>query len=344
MKAALLLLILAACAPCPASAEPCTGSETQLLSVSKALASETLDKADQLLVSLEQSHPDCSEILLDRARLLALQGDPAAAETAFERYKELAPDDARGYAYFARFLLEQRQYPRADNTSALALEKNPSEPAALALRGQLFVMKGAVKEGTDLLEQACRIDPENVDANFQLGVLYDQANRHVDAAKHFERAVAINPGDASAWDYLALNLGAFGEADRAEEAYRKGEAVNQRGRHFDAFLDYNYGKFLTKRNHLKAAKEHLDRAVELVPNFRAVWYERAKVNLMMKNYQDGRDDAERAATLRDPAGIILDLQTYTLLEQIYRRLGQNDLAKKYADLSRVTPVPYKDSR
>jgi tetratricopeptide (TPR) repeat protein len=164
------------------------------------------------------------------------------------------------------------------------------------------------------------------------------------AVKHFERVVAVDASDPRAWDYLALNIEIVGEVDRAGEAYRKAEAVNQRGRHFDAFLDYNYGRFLMKGNQLKEAKEHLDRAVELTPNVRAVWYERAKVNLSMKNYEDARADGERAATLRDTKGVILDLQIYTLLEQIYSRLGNKELAGKYAALSRVTPVPIKESR
>src|ERR1700687_1668632 len=341
---AILVLVTALWAPWPTSAGQCAGAEQQLQSISSALAREALDKAEQILDSLEQSYPSCPETLLDRARLWALKGDVTAAEDAFVRYQELAPDASRGYAYLGRFLLDQRQYARADSTSLVALEKNPSEPAALALRGEILVMKGQVKEGTSLLQHACQIDPDNVDANFQLGTLYDMENRHADAVKHFERVVAIDASDPRAWDYLALNLEVVGAVDLACEAYRKAEAVNRRGRHFDAFLDYNYGRFLMKGNQLKGAKEHLDRAVELTPNVRAVWYERAKVNLSMKSYEDARADGERAATLRDTGGVILDLQIYALLEQIYGRLGKKELASQYAALSRVTPVPIKETR
>jgi len=120
-----------------------------------------------------------------------------------------------------------------------------------------------VQEGTSLLEQVCQIDPDNIDANFELGTLYDKKNRHADAVKHFERVVAIDARDPRAWDYLALNMEILGEVDSAGKAYRNALAVNQRGRRFDAFLDYNYGRFLMKGNQLKEAKEHLDRAVEL---------------------------------------------------------------------------------
>ncbi|HYT19926.1 MAG TPA: hypothetical protein VEW05_06795 [Candidatus Polarisedimenticolia bacterium] len=87
------------------------------------------------------------------------------------------------------------------------------------------------------------------------------------------------------------------------------------------------------------AKRHLDRAVELTPDVRAPWYERAKLNLRLKNNQLAREDAERAANIRDSQGIIIDLQLYVLLEQIYTRLGDTELAEKYANLSQRTPVP-----
>ena len=151
---AILVLVTALWAPWPTSAGQCAGAEQQLQSISSALAHEALDKAEQTLDSLEQSHPNCPEILLDRARLLTSKGNATAAEDAFVRYQELAPDASQGYAYLGRFFLEQRHYARADSTSLVALEKNPSEPAALALRGEILVMKGQVKEGTSLLQQA----------------------------------------------------------------------------------------------------------------------------------------------------------------------------------------------
>ena len=151
----------------------------------------------------------------------------------------------------------------------------------------------------------------------------------------------MNPRDSRAWDYLALNLEPVGDLNGAEQAYRKGLQVNQPGRYHDAFLDYNYGRFLAKRNDLAASKQHMDRAVELAPQVRAVWYERAKLNLRLKNYQQARSDAEKAASCADPSHVIIDLQIYALLAQVYGRLGETGLAKKYAELSRETEPPVR---
>ncbi len=39
--------------------------------------------------------------------------------------------------------------------------------------------------------------------------------------------------------------------------------------------------------------------------------------------------------------VIIDLQIYALLAQVYGRLGETGLAKKYADLSRETEPPVR---
>jgi Flp pilus assembly protein TadD len=72
--------------------------------------------------------------------------------------------------------------------------------------------------------------------------------------KHFSRAVELNPRDARAFDYLALNLEPLGEVNRADRAYQKAFAVDRRGPFYDGFLDYNYGRFLAKRGDFAASK------------------------------------------------------------------------------------------
>jgi tetratricopeptide (TPR) repeat protein len=71
-----------------------------------------------------------------------------------------------------------------------------------------------------------------------------------------------------------------------------------------------------------------------------VWYERAKLDMRMQNYQQARADAEKAAACTQQGGVI-DLQIYSLLSQVYARLGDTALAKKYTDLTRETPPPVR---
>lgn len=338
MRAAVFTILFLSCTV-PAFAGPCTGVETQLASISAKLTLNDVNNAETMLGPIVTSHPDCPEMLLDQGRIAAAKGDAQAAANFYVQYTDLEPQDARGFAYFGRLFLDQRDYPKADALSAAALERNANDPASLALRGQILVMKGETYQGKKLLEKACELDPNDPEAQYQLGTVYDQEKNSIDAVKHFRQATTLNPADARAWDYLGLNLEPLDQLEEAEQAFRKALATDRDGRYHDAFIDYNYGRFLAKRNQLTVAKQHLDHAVELVPQVRAVWYERAKLNLRMKNYPQARTDAEKAASIEDPAHVILDLQIYGLLAQVYSRLGEKDLAKKYIELTRETPPP-----
>ncbi len=340
MRIAVRSLLFAVCATWPAFAGPCTGAEAQLAQVSKALTVNALDVAENSLRTLIASYPDCSEVVLHQARLAQAKGNISGAAELYYRYTDTDPSDSRGLAYFGRFFLEQRDYMRADALSGAAVEKNPNDPAALALRGQILLMKGQSSEGQNLLEKAIKLEPNDPEAQFQLGTIYDKTKAAAQAVEHFRKAAALNPHDARAWDYLGLNLELVGDLDGTEQAYQKGLQVNQAGRYHDAFLDYNYGRFLAKRNDLTGSKRHLDRAVESAPQIRAVWYERAKLDMRMQNYQQARADAEKAAACKQQGGVI-DLQIYSLLSQVYARLGDTALAKKYTDLTRETPPPVR---
>ena len=338
MKLLLVFFLFVACNPSQGYADPCIGIEVQLSSVSRQLSHGNIVAAEQTLGALEFLRPDCTLLVLDRARLQATRGEEAA-DTTFMHYTKLKSRDAQGWAYFARFLLAQGEYQRADAAAGVATECDPSDPLAMAVQGQILDMKGDSQEGIKLLEEAVRLNPDDAEGRFQLGSIHDRAKHPKEAVRYFSEAVEITPSDARAWDYLALNLEPLGEIDRAQSAYQRSLAENRAGAYFDAFIAYNYGRFLMKRNQLSASKEQLDKAVELTPEVRAVWYERARLNVQMKNFQQARSDAEKAANLEDPQVVIANLQLYVLLEQIYTHLGEMKLAREYAELSRLTPTP-----
>jgi len=139
--------------------------------------------------------------------------------------------------------------------------------------------------------------------------------RYVEAIRQFNQLIAREPANPQAYDCVALDLEPMGQIERADAAYQRALKVNQ-GPQLDSFLDYNYGRFLMKRNRLAESKKHLDRAVELTPNVRAVRYERGTLNFRPENYQDARNDAERELCLQDPGNVIIDLQIYNLLQLV----------------------------
>jgi tetratricopeptide (TPR) repeat protein len=234
--------------------------------------------------------------------------------------------------------VDEGEVARADYLSSLALAIAPDCVDALVVQGRVLTLKGRPREAVGALEKAVRLAPAHAEARYQLGIWLYRARRYPDAVPQFEKAVALRPRDQRAHDYLALSLEALGEAERAEQAYRRAFEASG-GSLPDPFFDYYYGRFLLKQGRLEESRAALDRAVARHPEERAAQYERAKLNLARKDYVAARRDAERALTLRDPAGLVLDLQVYYLLATVYARLGETELARKYAELARTTVIP-----
>jgi tetratricopeptide (TPR) repeat protein len=316
----------------------CAGTEAAVASAAQALDRGQWSEADRLLQPLVASHGECGKVVLALARLRAARGDSAEAERLFSRATSIDSGDAVAHAHFAQYWLSRDQPARADYEAALALSLDPDCAEALAAKGRLLAGKGRVEEARQVLETAVRLDPGNAEAHYRLGILSFRGKRPDVSATHFEKVVALRPVDALAFDYLALSREALGDAEEAERAWRRGLDVNEPP-FFDALLDLNYGRFLRNQGRLDESQSHLDRATKLLPGRRGVHYERAKLALARKSYPAARDDAERALRILDPSGLVLDVQVYYLLATVYARLGDTDLARKYADLARTTPIP-----
>jgi len=140
-----------------------------------------------------------------------------------------------------------------------------------------------------------------------------------------------------------MELELAGEPAKADAAYKQGLAVNREPR-FDPLLAYHYGRFLLQLNRLAESKVYLDRAVALLPDYGAVYYQRAKLYLEMEKYTEARADAERVLAIPEARRFTYDFQIYYLLATIYRRLGERELAEKFATLARTAQREQEQSR
>src|SRR5690242_741858 len=192
MRTVLICLFVVTLGASSVVAGPCSGAKTQLAQISGQLKLGSLDGVKSALELLSRAYPACLEVLLQQARLAQAEGNLDAAADLYYRYTDGNPNDSKGLAYFGRFFLEQRDYVRADALSAAAVQKNAVDPVALSLRAQILVMKGQPHEAQELLEKAIQIDPDEPEAQFQLGEIYDKAKLSPKAVSYFQKVVALN--------------------------------------------------------------------------------------------------------------------------------------------------------
>ncbi|MGA2074084.1 MAG: tetratricopeptide repeat protein [Terriglobia bacterium] len=334
--------LLAALASFAAEATSCAGVQSLLTATKQAFEREDLALAERTALKVHEKSPQCNEVLLWLGQVREAQGDVLSAQSLFSRYTVREPHDSKGYFYLARLIVAQQDYDRADLLTEEALSRKPDDPDVLALRGRILAAKGDNIRAQELLEKACKLAPNHVEAHFQLGRLFRQTERPLDAVVQFEKAIALEPRSPRVHEHLALTLEELGENEKAEAEYRKALQLNE-GPLSDPFLDINYGRFLLKQNRLLESKQYLDRAAHQAPEARSTFYERARLDIRLKDYTQARRDAERALALPNLMGDVQDTQLFYLLVTIYTRTGEKELARKYSELCRVFSAPVKAS-
>ena len=157
---------------------------------------ETLSK-DFLRASLES---DDAYRALMIGRALARQGEWDAAAVLFEQTTELAPDYAEGWA----FLGQARQALGQDGYAALqqAGRLDPQSVAAQSLLALYWRQNNHPDLALVYLNRLAKQNPEDGIWEIELGNVLTEMGNLFSAAEHFQRAVALEPGNVDAWRAL----------------------------------------------------------------------------------------------------------------------------------------------
>jgi Fe-S cluster biosynthesis and repair protein YggX len=89
-------------------------------------------------------------------------------------------------------------------------------------------MADSINEKIARFEHMAAADPTNEMAHFSLGSAYQQVGRHAEAAKSFEKCLALNPEMSKAYQMAGEAMIAAGWADKAVAVLNKGYEVAAR--------------------------------------------------------------------------------------------------------------------
>jgi len=175
------------------------------------------DSADLLVKQALSSNKE-SAVAHRTAGLIALaKGDDAAAFASFLKASQLDPKDTTARLNMGTVLLRAGVYPKAEEQFRAVLgvstdDASASLGLAAALRGQGDKDRPAkFRESQKLLEAVLARDPHNIDAQFDLGVLFtDFLKKPAEAKPLFQRFLADAPADHAARAEAERQLKALG--------------------------------------------------------------------------------------------------------------------------------------
>ena len=99
----------------------------------------------------------------------------------------------------------------------MSLSYNANVPKSHVLRGRILLEMGRLEESLDALARAEALDPENVDAPYYQGIIYERYGQGEEALAKYQRSGEIDPQDAQyaiAASEVLIDLGRYDEAEQ----------------------------------------------------------------------------------------------------------------------------------
>jgi tetratricopeptide (TPR) repeat protein len=178
---------------------------------------------------------------------LALAGSPMSRELKFRRVAAL---------YGAK------DFARAASFAAQAQAEHPDDLRFPRLQARALFDSGAPDRAFDVLEGAARAFPRDVQTQFALADLYNDADREADAERTIRQILQVEPSNADALNYLGYLLAERGE--QLDEAVRLVRRALEADPGNPSYLD-SLGWAYLRRGDVEEAEKYLAPAAEKLP-------------------------------------------------------------------------------
>jgi len=148
---------------------------------------------------------------------LLLQGDFKGAEAAFRRATEIAPDNPDGWVNMGRAQVQEGELEGAQQSLERALRIAPWLARAHFFYGRVLREQGNYGQAeTHLLEVLAQYPRDRVARN-ELGRIFFLSRRYQEAVREFEQTLSIDPEDLQAHYNLMLCYNGLGNGARARQ-------------------------------------------------------------------------------------------------------------------------------
>jgi tetratricopeptide (TPR) repeat protein/DNA-binding beta-propeller fold protein YncE len=263
------------------------------------------------------------------ARALAAGGDVLGARAVVERAIATGNADTTTFTLCADFSLLLADPAGAVRCADTALEREPTNPYARAMRGEALVKLGTVDKGIAELDAATAAGPGDAELWRRSAHVLHGLGRNQEALARYLRVREIAPRDAEALLASAEIHLALGELDQARTIALSlvGSPVQEsRGQ-------YVLGRIALKQEKPDEAVIALARATKLDGKNGPAWGSLAEAYLALKDERKARDALAAAAALPDASAAV-----YRQLAELEIKAGRH--AQALAPLERaVTLAP-----
>jgi len=249
-------------------------------------------QARNFFEELVTQKPDDCQIQVAYGYVMANQlGEVEKGLQAFEKAKQLCPDNPQPYQYLAYALPDTRRDAKIENFKRyLELsEGKVTDPEALQYLFGLYFAEEQYEGAKETINQALAADPTNANLQLYAGIVESKLGNHRQAIQHYDKALELNQDLENAYLYRALanrelgNTAAYARDLEKAGKGRSGEILsNMALREAHAAL---------QAGRSSAALEALSRAASLGASSCAVEYYRGDAYYRMGKGLEGENNS-----------------------------------------------------
>lgn len=309
------------------------------------LENANLEESWRVYTGILEDYPGSAEAYYGLGRISSLRGDPAGAIKSLQRAVELFPP--YGPAHYALAQADRKLGNLAGAEAQLKLyEANRNlvppieDPLRDAMRDLDMAAAAHLEWGLELeqvgrsqdalaeTEKAAALDPQLVQAQVNLIILYGRIGDFRKAEEHYQKAVALNPHQFpdAYYDYGVLLMNA-NRPQEAAQAFRR--AIEIKPSYADAHN--NLGYLLEREGNLDAAADEYRKAIEAKPDFRQAHFNLGRILINKEHFQEGIEQLRQTLTPVDEG-----TPSYLYaLGAAYGRAGNKQQALEYLNQARV---------
>ncbi len=247
-----------------------------------------------------------------------------AAEQELNLVLRQAPQSPGAHFYLGVVRFRLRRFGEARQALLQAAKLAPTQARVWKALGAVYAAESDFVMAEEPFGKACELDPREEDACFYLARNYYAMNRFEAAVSAFEKALAVDNKPWRVHGGMALALEGLGRHLEAERHFRRAVKLHTSQGSPDENPRIDLGAFLYKQGRTDEALVELERSVRDSPDSARARFELGRVLFHKDRLKEAESHLEKAVQLQ-PA----HWAAHLLLGKTYYRLGRADLGARH---------------
>lgn len=216
---------------------------------------------------------------------------------------------------------------KTHNSSSDAKPSKPSRKRATEVQvelGRQYMDRGQYETAHEAFGKALALDPDSVDANTLMAVLYERIDRAEGAEKYYKRAVELDAEDGATNNNYGAYLCRLKRYQESDQYFLR--ALDDPFYKTPQSALANAGTCARMAGNAEKSETYFRKALELDPKSAAALYELALISFHKSDFMRARAFIQRFESVNPPDASAIDLAA-----RIEDKLGDGTAAAKYRE-------------